>query len=132
MEATVKPIVMLERVDRSGESALGPEEAGTLSTYLIYGKLAPNESGRRLRPGQGREEILFVIDGRVRLEGASFQEITCGAGTAVSLPEGSDCWLSNLTTSIVQYVIAGGFTEPVRFLRQVQQAQMVSRYQTGR
>ncbi len=128
----MKPIAMSERVDRSGESVLGPEEAGTLTTYLIYGKLAPNESGRRLRPGQGREEILLVIDGKVRLEGTGFQEVTCGAGTAVPLLEGSDCWLSNLTTGAVQYVIAGSFTEPARFLRQVQQAQMASRYQTGR
>ncbi|RME81954.1 MAG: hypothetical protein D6775_12235 [Caldilineae bacterium] len=116
----MKVFPLSERVDRTGEVALGPDESGTLTTYLIYGKLAPGETGRRLRPGEGREEILFVIEGTVRLEGAGRSDITCHSGWAVALPEGSDLWLSNLTSRPAQYVIAGGFTEPARFLQELQ------------
>lgn len=119
----MKSISVAQRIDRSGEIALGPDETGNLTTYLVYGKLAPNEAGRRLRPGQGREEILFVINGRVRMETSGMGEEVVDEGNAVPLPEGSDYWVSNVTASTVQYVIAGGFTEPVHFLRQVQQAQ---------
>lgn len=123
----MKPIPLAERVERSGEVALGPEESGNLTTYLIYGRMAPNEAGRRLRPGQGREEIFYLIDGRVRIETAQFEEFVCEAGWAVPLPEGSDVWVTNLTAAPVQYVIAGGFTEPVHFLRRVQEAQAAVR-----
>ncbi|MCO6450373.1 MAG: cupin domain-containing protein [Caldilineales bacterium] len=111
------------RLDTSGEVLFGPDMAGTMTTYMIYGRLAARETGRRLRPGKGREEILFVVNGQVRLEVTGYEELMCEAGTAISLPEGSDCWLSNTTGREVQYVIAGGFTEPAHFLRQVQQAQ---------
>ncbi len=123
----MKPIPLAGRVERSGEVALGPEESGNLTTYLIYGRMAPNEAGRRLRPGQGREEIFYLINGRVRVETAQFEEFVCEAGSALPLPEGADVWVTNLTDSPVQYVIAGGFTEPVHFLRRVQEAQAAVR-----
>ncbi|NOX61564.1 MAG: cupin domain-containing protein [Chloroflexi bacterium] len=110
-----------ERVRGSGEVAIGPSEAGTLTTYLIYGRLTPRETGRRIRPGQGREEIFFLINGRVRMLLAGGNEVEIRAGSAVPLKEGTDCWLSNLTDKPVEYIVAGGFTEPVHFLRQVQQ-----------
>lgn len=128
----MKSISVAQRIDRTGEVALGPEETGNLTTYLVYGKLAPNEAGRRLRPGQGREEILYVINGRVRMEMSGLGEEVVDEGNAVPLPEGSDCWVSNITALTVQYVIAGGFTEPVHFLRQVQQAQASTLYQKAR
>lgn len=128
----MKSISIAQRIERTGEVALGPEETGNLTTYLIYGKLAPNEAGRRLRPGQGREEILYVINGRVRMETSGLSEEVVDEGSAVPLPEGSDCWVSNMTTATVQYIIAGGFTEPVHFLRQVQQAQAATIYQRSR
>lgn len=119
----MKLFELAKRVESSGEVALGPEESGMLTTYLIYGVLAPGETGRRIRPGKGREEILYLINGEARLEkgGRNPLEIVCKGGSAVTLPEGSDCWLSNLTSRQVEYVIAGGFTEPVHFLRQVQE-----------
>ncbi len=110
-----------ERVERSGEVAIGPNEAGTLATYLVFGRMTPRETGRRIRPGQGREEIFFLINGRVRMLIAGGQELDIEAGTAVPLTEGTDCWMSNLTDRTVEYVVAGGFTEPVHFLRRVQQ-----------
>lgn len=128
----MKSISIAQQIERTGEVALGPEETGNLTTYLIYGKLAPNEAGRRLRPGQGREEILYVINGRVRMETSGLSEEVVDEGSAVPLPEGSDCWVSNMTTATVQYIIAGGFTEPVHFLRQVQQAQAATIYQKSR
>lgn len=114
---------LAERVEKSGEALFGPENAGMLTTYMIYGRLAARETGRRLQPGQGREEILFVVNGQVRLEVSGYEEVLCDGGTAISLPEGTDCWLSNTTPNAVQYVIAGGFTQPAHFLNQVQQAQ---------
>lgn len=128
----MKPISIARRVERTGEAALGPDETGNLTTYLIYGKLAPNEAGRRLRPGQGREEIFFVINGRVRMESSNIGEEVVDEGSAVPMPEGSDCWVSNITSTTVQYVIAGGFTEPVHFFQRVQQAQSGTIYQKTR
>jgi len=117
------PIDLSKRVGSSGEAALGPDESGALTTYLLYGVLAPFETGRRLRPGSGREEILFVIDGDLRLEGQAAGETICKAGNAVLLEEGSDHWLSNLTGATARYVLAGGFTEPARFYRWMQTQQ---------
>ncbi len=117
----MKVIDLSNRVDTSGEIALGPKESGTLTTYMIYGVLAPRETGRRLRPGKGREEILFVISGQVQLESRGVSDATCLAGSAVALPEGSDFWVTNPTMQSVQYIIAGGFTEPAHFLKQVQE-----------
>ncbi|MBX7237015.1 MAG: cupin domain-containing protein [Caldilineales bacterium] len=128
----MKPISVAQRVERTGEASLGPDETGNLTTYLIYGKLAPNEAGRRLRPGQGREEIFYVINGRVRMETSGLGEEVVDEGSAVPMPEGSDCWVSNITPTTVQYVIAGGFTEPVHFLHRVQQAQAATIYQSRR
>ena len=42
-----------ERVETSGEVLFGPETAGTLTTYMIYGRLGARETGRRLKPGPG-------------------------------------------------------------------------------
>lgn len=119
----MKQFELAQKVGTSGEVALGPQESHLLTTYLIYGVLAPGETGRRLRPGQGREEILYLIKGKARLEksGRDAQELVCTGGTAIPMPEGSDYWLSNLTSAPLEYVIAGGFTEPVHFLRQVQE-----------
>lgn len=119
----VKPFDLSERVGRSGEAALGPEESGALTTYLMYGVLAPFETGRRLRPGEGREEILFVVNGKLRLEGGTADQTVCCQGMAVLLPEGSDFWLSNLSDSQASYVLAGGFTEPARFYKWMQTQQ---------
>lgn len=128
----MKPISVAQRVERTGETAIGPDETGNLTTYLIYGKLAPNEAGRRLRPGQGREEIFYVINGRVRMETSGMGEELVDEGSAVPMPEGSDCWVSNVTPTTVQYVIAGGFTEPVHFFKRVQQAQTTTLYESRR
>lgn len=111
---------LAERLLTSGEQVLGPQESGALTIYLLYGVMAPGESGRRLRPGPGREEILFVCEGRIRLESGT-SEAVCGRGMAVLIPEDADYWASNLYASTSSYVIAGGFTEPVHFLRQLQQ-----------
>ncbi|NUQ38126.1 MAG: hypothetical protein HUU23_10070 [Caldilineales bacterium] len=118
------PVDLSKRVGSSGEAALGPDESGALTTYLLYGVLAPYETGRRLRPGSGREEILFVINGDLRLEGPAVGEMVCKEGTAVLLQEGSDQWLSNLTNGAARYVLAGGFTEPARFYRWMQSQQL--------
>ena len=114
---------LAKQVEESGEIAMGPQQSGMLTTYLIYGALAPGETGRRIRPGRGREEILFLINGKVRIEkgGRKSTEMVCEGGSAIPMPEGSDYWLSNLTSARVEYIIAGGFTEPVHFLRQVQE-----------
>ena len=62
----------------------------TLTTYIVYGLLAPRETRRRLRPGGGREEILFLFNGQIKLEGSDFEAVTCNAGSVVPLLEGSD------------------------------------------
>jgi len=118
----MKHFALAKQVEDSGEVAMGPQQSGMLTTYLIYGVLAPGETGRRLRPGRGREEILFLINGKARIEqsGRNSAEIVFEGGSAIPLPEGSDYWLSNLTSRRVEYVIAGGFTEPVHFLRKIQ------------
>lgn len=124
----MKHFKLADHIENSGEVAMGPQQTGMLATYIVYGVLAPGETGRRLRPGEGREEILYLINGKVRLEtgGLRTEEAEIEAGSAIPMPEGSDCWVSNLTSQRVEYIIAGGFTEPVHFLRKVQK-QMVDR-----
>ena len=97
------------RLSGTGEVILGAEDTNSHACYLIYGVLAPGEKGRLLMPGDGHEELFFVIKGEIGLSGQC--EVVLREGQAVHLVGEEACYAENLTDSEAIYVIAGGHTE---------------------
>lgn len=94
------------KVHDSGEYILGSRETGSHACYLIYGILAPGESGRELKPGQGHEEIVLVLSGELTLSGGRSGALKQGQALHML---GDDRFLAaNNGSSPVVYVVAGG------------------------
>ncbi|MEE9613577.1 MAG: hypothetical protein V3W31_01315 [Thermodesulfobacteriota bacterium] len=75
----------LTEANQGGEYLLGHDELGSRAVYLAYGRLRPGETGRRVSPGEGCEEIVYVVKGRLRISGS------CGGssvGVGVGVGEG--------------------------------------------
>ncbi len=92
-----------------GEIILGVEDTGSHACYLIYGVMAPRQKGQMIKPGQGHEELLLVIKGKLALTGDC--DVVLEQGQAVHLVGEQTCYAENLTDEEVVYVIAGGHSE---------------------
>lgn len=98
-----------DKVGEKGEYILGLEDTGSHACYLIYGRMHPFEKGRRLRPGNGHEELFMAIKGEFSVTG-DFSGII-KEGEAIHLKEEETCYLENLSNSVSIYVIAGGHSK---------------------
>ncbi|MBM3310715.1 MAG: hypothetical protein FJY80_04330 [Candidatus Aminicenantes bacterium] len=93
--------------DFGGEYVLGMRDLKTHACYLIYGELAPGETGRRVSPGEGHEEILLAVTGDVTLvEGTEASVLR--EGEAVHFAGEETVLLSNPGRETCVYVLAGG------------------------
>lgn len=98
-----------DKITEGGEYVLGIDDTGSHACYLIYGKMLPFEKGRRLRPGQGHEELFLAIKGDFAVRGDFIGVIK--EGQAIHIKEEETCYLDNLTDSVGVYVIAGGHSK---------------------
>ena len=90
-----------------GEYVLGARDLSTHACYLIYGELKPGESGRKVCPGGGHEEILLAVTGDLDLAGPEGRT-RLPEGAAVHLKEEETYALANPGAAPAIYVLAGG------------------------
>ncbi len=98
-----------KKVGESGEYILGARETGSHACYLIYGKMNPEERGRKLQPGKGHEELVIAAHGDLTLTG--HHEGVLKEGEAIQLREDEICWLENVSSEDAVYIISGGHSE---------------------
>ncbi|MBI5810073.1 MAG: hypothetical protein HZB21_02635 [Deltaproteobacteria bacterium] len=91
-----------------GVYSLGEDELKASSVYLTYGRLLPKETGRKVLPHDGYEEIIYIVKGSVRVNHGKGGAFTLGAGEAFG-PKGA-CSLDNLSDAEAAYIAAGGRT----------------------
>lgn len=95
----------LAELNPNNEYSLGPGELGG-SVYLTYGRLRPKETSKRLSPGEGREEIICIIKGSIRIKSGK-TSFTVGAGEAFHSKEAQVFLLDNLGDEEAVYISAG-------------------------
>ncbi len=78
--------------------------------YLGLYFLEPGESKRKVGPGKGHEEILFLTAGQIQVS-VNDDSIKLNEGEVYFIPDGSKALLKNLTKKRCQFVIAGGHTK---------------------
>lgn len=90
-----------------GTYCLGFEDLNTRSVYMLYGRLRPNESARKVIPAEGTEEIICVIKGSLKVKSAraSFSVL---AGEAFHLKESETFILDNTGDEEAVFIAAGG------------------------
>ncbi len=96
---------MAEKED--GEYVLGMRDLKTHACYMIYGILEPGECDRRVRPGEGHEEILCAVDGPLTLHTQS-GDVRLEKGHAVHIKEVDSFTMSNESETRSVYIMAGG------------------------
>lgn len=77
--------------------------------YLGLCFLEPGESKKKVGPGKGHEEILFLTEGQIQVS-INDNDITLNEGEVYFIPDGSKALLKNLTEERCQFIIAGGHT----------------------
>ena len=95
-----------EKIEGSGEYILGSEKTGSHACYMAYGILKPGEQGRELKPGQGHEEIVFAIQGDLKLTGCHTDFLR--QGQALHLQDEESVLVENPGDTPAIYVISGG------------------------
>lgn len=94
-------------VDFGGEYVLGLRDLKTHACYLIYGELEPGETGRKVSPGEGHEEILFAVHGDLNVSEGT-ETAVLREGEALHFV-GEECvMLSNPGAEKAVYILAGG------------------------
>lgn len=106
----MKIINVGEFMSETGEFIIGKEHTGSHACYLIYGKMAPGETGRVLKPGSGHEEIFFPLSGEFKLVSKD-DELFVKVGSAVHLVGEEEFVAENVSDGEAVYVMAGGHSE---------------------
>ena len=75
--------------------------------YLGICFLEANEKKRKIGPGKGHEEILYVNNGKIKLI-MNGTEILMNEGDAYHIPDGEKIIVDNLTGNRCYLMIAGG------------------------
>ena len=75
--------------------------------YLGLGYLEPNEKNRKEGPSKGHEELLFILDGQIKMKFKD-KEVILNEGEIIHLPEKTNVKLENLTDKKIFFIIAGG------------------------
>ena len=77
--------------------------------YLGLGFLEPEET-RKEGPGKGHEEILYLLEGQVRIQ-IKDEELILNEGEAYYISDGQKVTLTNLASKRSYFVMAGGHTK---------------------
>lgn len=94
---------------QKSEYVFGAADTGSHACYMIYGTLKPGETGRKIKPGKGHEEMLLAARGSLSATG-DFEGII-EEGSAIHLAGEQTCFLENKDASEAVYIIAGGHSE---------------------
>ena len=81
-----------------------------IDVYLGQGYLEPNETGRKIGPGRHHEEILYIMNGQVKVN-LKEEEHILSAGELIFIPDNLKIILSNLSNERSYFMIAGGHTK---------------------
>lgn len=82
-----------------------------VDVYIGQGYLEPNESDKKIGPGRGHEEILYIMNGNVKVE-LKGEEHVLSEGEVIFIPEGLKATITNLNNERIYYIIAGGHPKP--------------------
>ncbi|HSW64324.1 MAG TPA: hypothetical protein VLH56_13605 [Dissulfurispiraceae bacterium] len=89
-----------------GEQIFGSQDTGSHACYLVYGVMKAGESGRRLKPGSGHEEMVLAVKGAFLVTGHYTGMLN--EGSAFHLVGEETCFLENQGDAEAAYVLAGG------------------------
>lgn len=92
-----------------GEHIFGSADTGSHACYMIYGMLKPGETGRRVRPGAGHEEMVLAVVGSLEVSGDYTGMLP--EGSAFHLIGEETCYLANTGEKDAVYVLAGGHSD---------------------
>ena len=101
---------LLAELNPNSECSLGPDEIGG-TVYLTYGRLRPKETSKSLSPGAGREEIICVLKGSIRVNSGK-TSFTIGAGEAFHSKEAQVFLLDNVGDDEAVYIATGAVSPP--------------------
>ena len=89
------------------ECLLGPEELGSASAYLFYGRLCPGDPPKELFAKVGCEEIVYMVNGTLeaRKGNSSFR---INAGEAFHIKENDSILLENKSGKEAVFISVGG------------------------
>lgn len=79
--------------------------------YLGMGYLEPQESNRRIGPGRGHEEIIYILNGVVSVEIKKGDSFKLKQGEVYHFPDKQKIRLTNLSAERSYFIIAGGHTK---------------------
>ena len=75
--------------------------------YFGIGFLEPGEEKRKIGPGRGHEEILYLQEGKIEVE-IENNTLILNKGELLYIPDKSKVILKNLAEKKSQFMIAGG------------------------
>ncbi len=97
-------------LQNQGEYVLGSKELNTHACYLVYGVLRQGEKERLIKPGEGHEEILCLVQGEVVLRDGS-SSFNLKQGQALHVKGIETFLMDNAGNADAVYFIAGGHAE---------------------
>jgi len=80
--------------------------------YLGLCSLEPGEIDRKAGPPKGHEEILYLLEGQIKVIYKDGKEVIMKDGDAYFLPNGNTVMLENLTDKKIYLIVAGGHPKP--------------------
>lgn len=97
----------LAELTHLGEYRLGPDDLNTQAVHLIYGRLRPKETARKISAAEGYEEIVCVIKGNLRVKyGKTIFMLS--AGEAFHSKDAQTLVIDNMGDEEAVYISAGG------------------------
>ncbi len=97
----------LAELSPENEYRLGKEELPTSSVYLLYGRLRPKESSKKLTVAEGNEEIICVVKGKIKVR-CGKTVFSVEPGEAFHSRAAQSFLLDNLGDEEAVYIAAGG------------------------
>lgn len=96
----------LAELQPDGAYRLGSEDIDTDAVYLVYGRLRPKETSKKITTAEGREEIICVFKGNIKV-GAGKASFTVNSGEAFHSTGGQTFLLDNLDDEESIFIAAG-------------------------
>lgn len=90
----------------NGQYLLDCHDLGSTSAYMIYGRMRPKETARKISTEAGSEEIIFMLKGTMRVK-AGKSQFMVSAGEAFLLKEAQPFYLDNPEEEEAIYIAAG-------------------------
>ncbi len=97
----------LAELSLEGDILLGPDELGTDAVSVLYGRIAPNGQPKKVSAGAGRDAVLFVVDGKLKVtQGRHTFDVS--AGEAFCIEGLSVACIENTSDREAAYMLSAG------------------------